>query len=326
MEPYRESVMKILMIAENDPAGTAIAFTRAVNRLTPHSCRLVTTQTRYNHAWEKDLHIPDLGPEGLLELEELLKGSDVFHFHMVIDENYRLGPFLPKDYLAGKTVVHHHHGHPDFRAHPEKYQEKYRKLCRDKLLVSTPDLLRKLPEASWQPNLVPIDDPLYRPNGDTGNGKVRLSHSPTRKDLKNTDDLLHVCSRMGDLARDGRLELDVIDNEPHTECLRRKRESHVVFDHMQGYYGVSSLEGLSQGKPTIAGLDDWNQQQIRNFFQCEELPWIVARSRDELEGSIRSLVADPEARARAGENSRRFMEETWNESNVVNHLIQVYEQ
>lgn len=185
--------MQILMIAINDPAGTAILFTRAINEHTRHSCRLVTLETRYNHSWDTDIHIPQCNSHGLDELETLLKESDVFHFHMTADERLSLGPFLIADYIKGKAIVHHHHGHPDFRENPEKYREKYARLRRQNLLVSTPDLLRFLPEAKWQPNLVPVLHEAYTPenrNSQDWEGPLRLTHSPTRKDLKNTDELL----------------------------------------------------------------------------------------------------------------------------------------
>ena len=224
------------MMAINDPAGAAFRLCRALNAEGRHRCRLVTLETRYNHGWDKDLHLPDLGPDGLDEVAELLATSDVFYFHMTLDETMPLGPFLPADYLRGKAVVHHHHGHPDFRGHPEKYQEKYRRLGRKNLLVATPDLLKKLPGAQWQPNLVFVDDPGYRPDPadfaetDFWDGPLRLSHSPTRKDLKNTDELLVV---VADLRAAGvSVDLDLIDGAPHVECLARKKAAHACFDHM----------------------------------------------------------------------------------------------
>ena len=99
------------MIAINDPAGTAIAFTKAINKYTDHNCRLITKESRYNHLFEKDLHLPWLDNDGWNEVEQLLKDSDIFHFHMTADESIELGPFRPVDYLKGKIIVHHHHGH-----------------------------------------------------------------------------------------------------------------------------------------------------------------------------------------------------------------------
>lgn len=314
--------MRILMIAVNDPAGTLGLFRRALAAHTTHACRVATLETRYVHAWEKDLHVPDLDAAGLDELEGLLRTSDVFHFHMTADENLQLGPFRPADFLAGKAVAHHHHGHPDFRGNPEKYREKYRRLGRRNLLVSTPDLLRKLPAARWQPNLVMTREPRYtpaqRPAADW-EGPLRLAHSPTRRDLKNTDELLGIVQRL-----DGAVALDLIDDAPHAECLRRKARAHACFDHMQGYYGMSSLEALSLGLATIAGLDDWCLGHMREFAGTDDLPWLIARTPEELEQTLRDLAQSPQLRRAAGEAGRRFMLERWDEAKVAARLDEFY--
>ena len=317
--------MNILMIAVNDPAGTGIAFCRAVNRLGRHSCRIVTLETRYTHSWPKDIHVPDLDSAGLAELERLLKTSDVLHFHMTADETLRLGPFLPADYLTGKAVVHHEHGHHDFRSDPEHFRAKYRSLGRKHLLVSTPDLQRMMPEARWQPNLVHHNDELLRPAMRDWSGALKVAHSPTRKDLKNTDDLLAVVEQIR-LEAPG-LELDLIDNVPHSQCLARKREAHVLFDHMQGYYGVSSLEGLSQGLAVIAGLNAWNCAFVAGFAGVPEaaLPWVLAESSEDLARCLRFLAADMDRCRALGEASRRFVEACWSEEKVAGYLCDFWD-
>ncbi len=66
--------MNILMIAINDPAGTAINFTNAINRYSEHKCRLITKEIRYNFMYEKDIHIPWIKHQSEWdEIEELLK-------------------------------------------------------------------------------------------------------------------------------------------------------------------------------------------------------------------------------------------------------------
>ncbi|WP_285907105.1 glycosyltransferase [Pseudodesulfovibrio pelocollis] len=317
--------MKILMLAINDPAGTAIQFCRAINRHTPYTARLATLETRYTHAWEKDLHLPDLGPDGVEELGMLMREADVFHFHMTCDERQPFGPHLPADHLRGKAVVHHHHGHHDFRTNPGAFRDKYQRLGRTNLLVSTPDLMKLLPEARWQPNLVPVDDPLFTPLPGRFEhpGPLRVCHSPTRKDLKNTDDFLAVVKAMecGPL----RLAVDLIDDVPNAECLARKRRCHVLFDHMQGYYGVSSLEGLSQGLAVIAGLDAWNREQVAGFAGTDDLPWVLAAIRSDLEARLRELAGDRDHCRAVGDASRRFMVERWSDRAVVERLARFYE-
>ena len=317
--------MNILMLAVNDPAGTAIQFSKALNLHTGHRCRLVTLETRYSHAWEKDLHVPDLGPDGLEEIAILMRDADVLHFHMTCDEHQPFGPHLPADHLRGKAVVHHHHGHHDFRSDPESFRRKYRELGRTNLLVSTPDLMHKLPEARWQPNLVPINEPLLRPQWGRYDdpGQLEVCHSPTRKDLKNTDEFLAAVREVN--KRRARLHIDLIDDVPNEVCLARKRRCHVLFDHMQGYYGVSSLEGLSQGLAVIAGLDDWNRERVAEFAGTDDLPWVIARDRDELTARLIELWQDRALCEAIGAKGRTFMEEHWSDERVARHLADFYE-
>ena len=313
--------MNIIMITENDPAGMGIAFTNAINRYTEHACRLITTTTRYNFGTEKDLHLPALDEEGLEEMIELLQKADILHFHLLADENTELGPIKAKEFIAGKAILHHHHGHPDFRSHPNKYREKYHRLRR-KVLVSTPDLLKLLPEAAWQPNLVPINAPYYRPRSIETTNEVRVCQAPTRKDLKNTAEFEVVMASLEKKYKN--VEGVVIANTRHEECLRIKQACDIHFDHMQGYYGVSSLESLSQGKPVIAGLDEWNKKNIRDLFGTEDLPWIPARNTVELSTVLVTLIENRGLREKKGKEGRKFMEVFWNEQTIVDDLIDFY--
>lgn len=316
--------MKILMIAINDPAGTAIAFSNAINKYTTHTCRLLTREIRYNFMFEKDLHFPLFSSKDNDEIVQLLEDSDVIHFHMTADEFTEFGDINISEYIKGKILVHHHHGHPDFRSDPQKYKKKYKDRERKNILVSTPDLLKLLPEAKWLPNIVPINDNLYLPLPDPIAQKIVISHAPTRRDLKNTADLEAI---FNDLKKTSNIpiELHLIENVQHKECLEMKRHSHIIFDHMQGYYGVSSLESLSQGKPVIAGLDEWNIKYIKEFTGADALPWQIARDYESLGKCMTKLINDAEFRCQIGKESRLFMEECWKEQDALKVLLNIYE-
>ncbi|MBW2153076.1 MAG: glycosyltransferase family 1 protein [Deltaproteobacteria bacterium] len=316
--------MHILMITDNDPAGMGIAFTKAINRYTEHTCRLITTAEKYGFAYEKDIHIPDIKADDYGEIEQLLKDADIFHFHILRDENSHLGPLLIRDYIKGKKILHHHHGHPNFRANSEYYRDKYQKSKR-KVLVSTPDLLHLVPEATWIPNLVDLSDPLIAPAPEPENPPVVIGQAPTRKELKNTDVLIEVVRMLQTREDLPELELRIIEMMPHRRCLVKKRACHIIFDHMQGYYGVSSLESLSQGKPVIAGLDDWNIMYIKKFAGTDDLPWVIARDKSQLEKNLARLATDQDYRKAIGRYSRKFMKYHWNEQTVVRALTTVYE-
>lgn len=315
--------MKILMLTETDPAGCAIQFSKAINKYTEHTCRLITTAEKYCFNFEKDIHVPDISVYdfGLThtkwyEIEDILKQTDIFHFHTLSDESMEISPYKAKDFIKGKKIVHHHHGHPDFRANPDKYRLKYQKLKR-KVLVSTPDLLFGMPEATWQPNCVPVNDPLYMPTEER-HEEFTVGHSPTRLALKNTAELIEAANRAG-------VNVDIIMNTPHKEALRRKQKCHVIFDHLQGYYGVSSLEGLSMGKPVIANLSDWVSNNIKAFVETENLPWIKCSDVESVFYPLSDFKAGTEPIRPYREASRKFMVNHWSDKKVVNRLIKFYE-
>ncbi len=316
--------MQILMIAENDPAGMAIAFTNAINRYTDHQCRLVTIQERYGINFGKDIHLPDIHDDDYDEVEALLKSADIIHFHMLRDENSHLGPLVIRDYVKGKKILHHHHGHPDYLINAHAYNHKYKKLNR-KVIVSTPDLLHVAENAVWVPNLVPINDTAYLPRYETSLPKspVKICQAPTRKFDKHTHDFKQVIKQL----QNGRFEIEpiIIERTGHLECLEIKRKCHIIFDHMRGWFGISSLESLCQGKPVIAGLDDWNIKCIKEFTGADQLPWIVARTKSELLRSLETLVSDDHMRVEAGRYSRLFMERYWTEQQAVEVLVNAYQ-
>jgi 3-deoxy-D-manno-octulosonic-acid transferase len=115
--------------------------------------------------------------------------------------------------------------------------------------------------------------------------------------------------------------LRLIENTAHRDCLRLKRESHILFDHLQGYFGVSSLEGLSQGLCVIAGLDDWNVKHIKSFTQTAQLPWVVVNT-TELAEKLKQLINDTDWIKETGRQSRKFMSDYWNPPKVLDRLVE----
>ena len=141
--------------------------------------------------------------------------------------------------------------------------------------------------------------------------------------MKNTEEFIRIAESLKQKYET--LEYYVIENTIYSECLTKKRACDIHFDHMQGYYGVSSLESLSQARPVIAGLDDFNIGHIKEFTGLEKLPWLIARNSDELGKQIEQLICDPDKREKKGLESRQFMEVCWNEKNVLKTLFDVYE-
>ena len=116
---------------------------------------------------------------------------------------------------------------------------------------------------------------------------------------------------------------------PHHIALKAKRLANIVFDHMEGYYGISSLEGLSMGKPVIAGLNDYCVDAIVKFFNLKgdaSIPWQRPLTQSVLNNALIDLVGNQQFRTITGKKSREFMENTWNDKYLAQRLIDVYER
>lgn len=318
--------MKILMLGQNDPAGMMVAFANAINRYTEHSARAISMRTVYSLDFEYDIELPRL-KEDFSEVEHLLKTSDIFHFHMLMDENYQLGPLEIRNYIKGKKLLYHHHGtydHQMFLALADQYNEKYIK-SKKRAIVATPDLLKLLPAATWQPNLVPIHNLDFLPRNDhlASSEEVHIAQAPTRKWHKHTKEFQAVCKRLE--ATYPNVRSHILEGKSYRECLKFKRGCHAVFDHMNGWFGISSLESLSHGIPTLAGLDKWCSSHIKDFTGAKTLPWRVVRDEVALEKELRSLIENPESRVEIGAESRLFMERYWTEQHALSVLLKTYE-
>lgn len=303
-----------------------ISFAKGIERCSEHSVRVLTYRSVYGHAYESDIDLSQVEDDQWDQVEQVLREADLFHFHMLLDETYQAGPLLLQDFVKGKQIVHHHHGtydHQCFLGNFERLQEKYRKNGRT-VLAATPDLLEFLPMAHWQPNYVPLEDPLFSPrermDGDDGFLAVQ---APTRTWHKNTREFIAACESCARAHSDFRYE--IIRNTSYRECLEKKRSAHLCFDHMQGWYGISSLESLAQGVPVIAGLSPFCQQKMEEFAGVESLPWIHASNEQELTAAMQSLLSDRDRCIAQGIESSRFMAVHWNEEKVIKHLLQFLE-
>ncbi len=319
--------MQILMIGQNDPAGMMVAFANAINRYSEHTARVISMRTVYSMDYEYDIELPRLN-EDFSEVEHLLKTSDIFHFHMLMDENHQLGPLEIRNFIAGKKLLYHHHGtydHQIFLALAEKYNEMYKSTGK-RAIVSTPDLLQLLPAATWQPNLVPLRSLDFLPRADhlSAQDDIRIVQAPTRKWHKHTAEFQRVCARLEDEYPN--VHSEILEGMTYRGCLKRKRGAHLVFDHMNGWFGISSLESLAHGIPTFAGLDPWCISHIQKFTGTEEIPWQVVRDEEQLESRFRQLIEDPAEREAVGSAGRRFMENYWTEQHALDVLLQTYQE
>jgi len=328
-----------LHITTTDPAGAGYNLCQALQRHTDWKARIFTSQPNVFG------HPEDIGTvyDYYDELEQLLLDADILHFHKITEDfeiqlpltSSRRRAWKIKDFLNTKNkkkCVYHIHGHPYERANPVE-NGKNLEGRGGKILCSTPDLeVLYKPHCSVEyfPNCVPQDDLLYVPRrtnkmltDSKGLTRYIVAHTVSVPSLKN---VAQIEEAVRYVARSQPVNYFPLQDMTFQKVMRIKRHAHVIFDHMQGYYGLGSLEGFALGKPVICGLDDQNLAIIDRFWGIgDSHPWQIARTLPELKDTLMDLVANPEYAKEIGMQGRKFLEEVWSDRNTARRLADIYQ-
>ena len=142
----------------------------------------------------------------------------------------------------------------------------------DRIYAVSPDLFSFVPAARLLP--ASRDVRQLRPPHPALRARPRVLHAPSHRGVKGTRFLLEATER---LRREGvPFDLELIENLPNAEALRRYREADLVVDQLlAGWYGGFAVEVMALGKPVIAYLRESNLHVLPREMR-EELPVIDA--------------------------------------------------
>ena len=186
---------------------------------------------------------------------------------------------------------------------------------------------RSILNAKIVPNIIPINDENYKPIKQD-NDKPTIFYSYTfnnegfssRWDTKGYPEVSLLLEQFKDSAN-----IKKITNIPFFECLRIKRNSDIVIDDIiTGSYHLTSLEALSQGKTTLAYLDNRTQYILRELTGASELPFVNVKM-EEAKYVLEELLQDKKLREEIGDYSRKWMEKYYNDKDLVKIYKKVYE-
>jgi len=247
---------RILFYALKDYSGSFFKWAEAVNQCTDYAARLVVMNV-HQYGYENDLIMPYPDTLDRSDLGSLAEEADIIH---IKDET---GFFdgtnrLPSDIfkMNNRPIVFTAYG-----GYMRKYKSdpEFKKyvLGFDARIAMTPDLIYDWFDGYFVPHAINTEIYPY-----TWRDGKTLSHSPSTKARKGTDDLLSAIKGL-------ELEFNMIHGVTHEECLERKQASNLFFDQagtevaekmgnstVIGWYGNSALEAAVYGIPTIAHLSD----------------------------------------------------------------------
>jgi len=192
--------------------------------------------------------------------------------------------------------------------------EQFRKFA-DAFVVTTPDLLEFVPEASYIPTAI-LTKELRTAEDKTSSGPLRIFHASTNPLSKGTG---YIKDALAPLIKAGKVTLSIVQNATHEDVLRAASDADLAIDQMLvGWYGVFATEMMAMGIPVIC------------YIRKELIPWqpnvpIIRADPWSLAGVVEQLIADDKLRKEVSQRGRRFVEQVHDSHVVGNQLIKLYE-
>lgn len=155
--------------------------------------------------------------------------------------------------------------------------------------VSTPDLLRWLPGATWCP--VVVDPSQWHSSDVRDGGPPVVVHAPTNPWIKGTPLIEPMLHRLAD---EGVIDYRQIVGVPHDAMPAFYGQADVVLDQFTlGSYGVAACEALASGRLVMGHVDDRTRAEVSDRTGLD-LP-VHEATVVSLEGELRRFAADPAA-------------------------------
>lgn len=216
---------------------------------------------------------------------------------------------------AGKPTILQHHG-TIYREMHERIGYSARKIGMVEI-CSTLDLTLYEPNVEWIPipyrrrDLLEIRHWNYDPDG-----RIRIAHAPTNRQVKGTDHFLAVMERLE--ARYPNVQTVMIEQKSWRTCLARKATADIFYDQLELGYGCNAIEAWGMGIPVVAGVTDPKVRQVM-FDRWGALPFMEA-STDTLEQVLSWMIESMAMRMEFAQiGSAHF--DRWHDERVVTPML-----
>lgn len=155
------------------------------------------------------------------------------------------------------------------------------------VFVSTPDLVRWVPSATWCP--VVVDPARWRVSRKRNPaGPPVVAHAPSQRWMKGTDRIEPMLAR---LAGEGVIEYRQVVGVTHAAMPEFYAGADIVLDQFAlGSYGVAACEALAAGRLVMGHVDEAARREVRERTGLE-LP-VHEATIDTLEAEVRRAAAD----------------------------------
>lgn len=235
---------------------------------------------------------------------------DIYHYEQGLDF-FRDSRVLKKLKSMGKKIVCFYHGN-DVRN--RGVIKDFFELS-DLNLTSELDLLEIYPGIKYL--FLPIDTAEVEPNPHE-NKKIKIAHATRSRYNKGSD---HIIETVKELEKKLPVELIIMENIPHGECMEIKSGCDIYVDQIAdkgGWgYGMSSVEAMAQGLATCTYLNE-------KYLEFIPDNGFINVNYYNLKSELEKLITDTEYRKMMSVKGRQWVEKKHDINNVIQNLYGYY--
>jgi hypothetical protein len=321
--------VKILNLSVEDMAGAAYTLSHAINKTSNHSAINIRMANNY-------INYPTLADAKYYNEESIRKiidASDVIVFHTAILP-YMSAFHLDKTSLKNKKCLLYFHG-TDCRHYGKVIiQQAKEALGNFEVLVSTPDLLEYLPEATWMPvcrsfseikekYTLPIKDKTALIALNANPIKTTVGHAPTNTERKGSALFLKIITEL--IQNDPTVEYQVIQNMSWDSCLSAMSNISVYYDqHIIGAYGLAAVEASIFKAAVFCKLSTQVLDTLKSETKIAN-PFIQWETEDDIRERSFALVHDAKIRKRFGTIAYNYCKAVHDEQPVATRFLKLVE-
>jgi hypothetical protein len=307
-----------------DAAGVSIQQSNAINKYT-------NWKSRHFRAVRTFGYETDITPENYNKDEfiNLIKNADILHFCSAThDYNspHNWG-FNWNDLIKDKVKIFHDYnsfpGHWRERANAKDYWNKREQINYNAIFSSIPQAKMIYKDCVYIPDIV--DEKLDKFKNSKPFDKIRLCHFPTGGgNNKNTTEL----NSGVNIAKANGINLEYIMKTgiSNEEVINIKSKCNLAFDAIwRGFHGMTSVENVAMGIPTMCAIDEEFKQPFFEFFQTDKIPFDDVKNPNDIANVIRKY-SNLEILKNRNNEVKDFSEKHWTAEYVVKNIIKEYEK
>lgn len=319
--------MKTLLINPAwDAAGVSIRQAKAINKYT-------NWQARHFRATPTFGYDTDITPDNYNKEEfvEIIKESDIIHFCSAT-YNYNTcnmsWGFEWEPLIKNKVVIFHDYcsfpGGWRERANAKDYWETATKIKCDAIFSSIPQAVNIYKDCIYIPDIVDEQSEEFQLDSNKAYDIIHIGHFPTGAgNNKNTNELRQALSRLPFIKN----SIPNSSSLKNLDVLRIKKDINLGFDSLwREYHGMTTVENLAMGIPTMCNIGNEFYPAFNEFFQTSFNPFEKVTDVTGIVNCITSYLKDISKLKERGLEVRRFMEEYWSANNVINKMVKEYEK